>query len=200
MYLSKGGGADSDHTWIRPCWGPCLKFEPSICLYMYLHSNGYYCYTISCRTINLLTEWTLVTNGYWFKPWLIHLFQILIFHWLNTLIISISGLYQRKREQKNARATYSNQIWVAPPRARYLLELEVRYNRTFIDGQKWCLEFHLKKKCCPQNGQESTQFIQIGCFLGKIVKLHNNCLKNKRKNDQLIQLLIELEGNTTIFS
>ena len=46
-----------------------------------------------------LTECTLVTTGYWFKPWLIHLFRIMICHRLCTVIISISGLQQRKREQ-----------------------------------------------------------------------------------------------------
>ena len=39
----------------------------------------------------LLTKCTLVTIGYWFKPWLMHLFWIMIYHRLCTVIISISG-------------------------------------------------------------------------------------------------------------
>ena len=45
---------------------------------------------------NSLTECMLVTIGYWFKPGLIHLFQIMICHRLCTVIISINGSKQRK--------------------------------------------------------------------------------------------------------
>ena len=41
-------------------------------------------------------ECSLVTIGYWFKSGLIHLFQIMISHILCTVIVLISGSYQRK--------------------------------------------------------------------------------------------------------
>ena len=51
------------------------------------------------RTPYSLTECMLVTIRYWFKPWLIYLFRIMICHRLCTVINSISGSQQRKREQ-----------------------------------------------------------------------------------------------------
>ena len=45
----------------------------------------------TCQLIYLLTECTLVIIGYWFKPWLIHLFWVMICHIGYELIILISG-------------------------------------------------------------------------------------------------------------